>query len=82
MYKIEFSQNAERQFFKLDKTAQEQISSGLERIKIRPEHFLEKLVGESGYKLRIGNYRLMLDLYHDKLVVLILSVKHRKNAYK
>ncbi|MBS3073945.1 type II toxin-antitoxin system RelE/ParE family toxin [Candidatus Pacearchaeota archaeon] len=82
MYEIIFTDKAKREFLKLGRNVQEQIGAGLERIKIRPEHFVEKLVGEPGFKLRIGNYRLFLDIYNDKLVILILRVRHRKNAYK
>ncbi len=82
MYEIEFTSASKRQFLKLDKSVQERIGSVLERIKIRPEHFLEKLVGEPGYKLRVGDYRLILEVIHDKLMVLVLEVGHRRNIYK
>jgi mRNA interferase RelE/StbE len=82
MYEIEFTDIAKKQFLKLEKTIQERIGAVLERIKIRPESFVEKLVGEPGYKLRIGDYRVMLDVDHNKLIILILKVGYRKNIYK
>ncbi len=82
MYELQFSDKARRDFYKLDKNIQERIGSVLERVKIRPEHFVDKLVGEQGYKLRVGDYRLIIDINNDKFIILIIEVRHRKNIYK
>ncbi len=82
MYDIIFSEQALKQLEKLEKTLQERIIKVLERIRIRPEHFVTKLVGDYGYKLRIGDYRVILDLDRDKLLILVIKVGHRKNIYK
>ena len=82
MYSIEFTELAEKQFGKLDKEIQERIVKALERIRIRPEAYLEKLVGESGYKFRVGDYRLFIDLDGEKFTVLVLKMGDRKNFYK
>ena len=82
MYEIIFSDKAKSQFNKLEKNVQERIGSVLERIKLRPEHFLEKLVGEPGFKLRVGDYRIFLEIYNDKLVIFVIELGHRKNIYK
>jgi len=82
MYEIEFSDVALKFFNKLDKSVQERIGSVFERIKIRPQDFVEKLVGYPGYKLRVGDYRLFLDIFQDKLSIYIIEIGHRKNVYK
>ena len=82
MYQIEFSDNALRFFNKLDRNIQERMGAVFERIKIRPQDFVEKLVGEPGYKLRIGDYRVFLDIFQDKLLIFVIEISHRKNAYK
>ena len=81
MYEIIFTDKSKKQFLKLDHNIQERIGSVLERIKIRPEHFVERLVGEPGYKLRVGDYRLILDIDKNQLIILILKIGHRKNIY-
>ena len=63
MYSIEYSKKAYNQLNKLPKDSQKRILTKLERIRIRPNHFVEKIIGDSGYKLRIGDYRLILDIY-------------------
>ena len=81
MYSVAFTEVAEKQFKKLPKQIQDRIVTSLERIRIRPEAFIEKLVGIPGYKLRVGDYRVILDLENDKLFILVIKVGHRRNVY-
>ncbi len=82
MYKVVIPQDVQRQLKKLDAPIQTRILSTLERIKIRPQDFVEKLVGEPGHKLRVGDYRVFLDIFQEDLVILLIEISHRKNAYK
>jgi mRNA interferase RelE/StbE len=81
-YEIIFTDNSLRQFKKLEKNVQERIIKALERIRIRPEAYVKKLVGDLGYRLRVGEYRVIMDIYKDKLIVLVIKIGHRKNIYK
>ncbi len=53
----------------------------LQECKIDPFRFLEPLVELRGYKLRIGNYRLIIDIEKDVKILYVLKVGHRKNVY-
>jgi mRNA interferase RelE/StbE len=76
-----FSLKAKKQLMKLERNIQEKIISSLERIRIRPETFITKLVGDPGYKLRIGDYRVIMDIDKNNLIILVIKVGHRKNIY-
>ena len=82
MYEIIFSQKAKKQLFKLEKNTQERIIAVLERIRIRPETYITKLIGDPGYKLRVGDYRLIMDIDNNNLLILVVKVGHRKDIYK
>ena len=82
MYEILFSDKAYKQLKKLEKGIQERIISVLERVRIKPERYLTKLIGDPGYKFRIGNYRVIVDIDKNKLTILILKIGHRRNIYK
>ncbi|MBS3126012.1 type II toxin-antitoxin system RelE/ParE family toxin [Candidatus Woesearchaeota archaeon] len=82
MYQIFFSDRAEKQLKKLEKTLQQRILAGLERIRVRPEIHVTRLVGEQGYKLRAGDYRIIMDIDRGKLIILVIKVGHRKDIYK
>ena len=81
MYTIILSAKAEKQLKKLDKENQERIIHALERIRIRPESYITKLVGDPGYKFRVGDYRLIIDIDRGKLLILVIKIGHRKNIY-
>jgi len=81
-YDIFFSDISLMQLKKLEKKDQERIIKALERIRIRPEAYITKLISDPGYRLRIGNYRIILDIDKEKLIILILKIGHRKKIYK
>lgn len=80
-YQILFSDLALRQLKKLEVEARQRIIATLERIRVRPEAHLKKLVGDEGFRLRVGDYRVILDLDNERLTVLVLGIGHRKNVY-
>ncbi|MDO9516641.1 MAG: type II toxin-antitoxin system RelE/ParE family toxin [Methanosarcinaceae archaeon] len=81
-YEIIFSGAALKQLKKLEKSIQERIISTLERIRIRPQSYVTKLVGDSVYRLRVGDYRVILDIDEGILVVLVIKVGHGMKIYK
>ena len=80
-YEIIFSDKALRQLKKLEKKVQERIIAVLERIRVRPETYVTKLVGDPGYKMRVGDHRIIMDIDNKILRILILKVGHRRNVY-
>jgi mRNA interferase RelE/StbE len=81
-YEIIFSDKASKQLKKLEKKDQQRIIKSLERIRIRPEAHVTKLIDDPAYRLRVGDYRIILDIEKEKLLILVLMVGHRKNIYK
>jgi mRNA interferase RelE/StbE len=76
-----FSDLALKQMKKLDEEIRRRIISTIERIRIRPDAYVRKLVGDEGYRLRVGDYRVVLDLDKEQLIILVLRIGHRKNVY-
>jgi|TARA_B100002003_G_C14150107_1_gene553100 mRNA interferase RelE/StbE len=82
MFNVELSKNAEKQLYKLQKETQIRIVNSLERIRIRPYHHIKKLVGDPYFRLRVGKYRIILDIKENKLIIYVIEIGHRKNIYK
>tara|TARA_Y100000310_G_C20699785_1_gene828620 strand:+ start:1398 stop:1646 length:249 start_codon:yes stop_codon:yes gene_type:complete len=82
MYSLEYSKDASKQIKKLNKQISERILKTLERIKIRPQSHVKRLVGVPYFSLRVGDYRVILDIKEGKLIILVLEVGHRRNIYK
>ena len=83
MYQVLISNRASKA---LEKIADDVYPRIVERIRNlasnpRPKG-CKKLKGRSGYRIRIGDYRIIYDIENDKLVVLIIEIGHRKDIYK
>lgn len=46
-------------------------------------HGVKKLVGsEYTYRIRIGDYRVVYEVFENKLIIEIVRVRHRKDVYR
>ena len=81
MYEIIYSKDAEKFLDKLPQEQRERIINTIERARVRPDHYFERLVGDKASKLRIGDYRIIADIDNGQLLILIIKIGHRKNIY-
>ena len=72
IYEIILSASAMDALSKLNQNTQKRIVSVLERIRFRLERYVSRLVGEPGYKLRVRDYRLILDINRNKIIILMI----------
>jgi len=82
MYELIYSKRFVKQVKKLELSSKERIIHVLERIRIRPQDYVRKLVGVPYFRLRVGDFRIILDIYHNELRILVLEIGHRRNIYK
>ncbi|MDR1981830.1 MAG: type II toxin-antitoxin system RelE/ParE family toxin [Tannerellaceae bacterium] len=47
----------------------------------RPQGY-KKLKGRDGYRIRIGDYRIIYDIFDDILSVHVINIGHRRNVYE
>lgn len=86
-WRIEFDPAAVKELEKLDKTVERRIVKFL-RDRVAnledPRQIGGSLQGtRSGlWKYRVGDYSVICSLEHDRLVVLVLQVGHRREVYK
>ncbi len=82
MYKLVFEKRALEDLNKLEPQIKERIWSKLQACKENPFRFLEPLVEIIGFKLRVGDYRVILDISSKEFTITVLKVGHRKNVYE
>jgi mRNA interferase RelE/StbE len=80
MYHVEFSRDAERFLDKLDTTQRERILKRLNNIRDNPIPHLKKLSGASFWRLRIDDYRAILDVIIVRRMLFVVRIGHRKNV--
>ena len=82
MYSIIYTKKVLNQLNKLDFETKRRIINSLEKIRVRPHHFVKKLIGTSYFRLRVQDYRVILDIKNKDLIIYVLEAGHRKNIYK
>jgi len=81
-FKIIWSEAAVRELKRLDRVVAKQIFEKVGQLREDPYRNVKKLVGLPYFRLRVGDYRVILDIQKDVLRVLVLKVGHRKRIYK
>jgi mRNA interferase RelE/StbE len=82
MFDIFFTAESKKFLKKLNKQDSKRIISTLERCRIRPYSHIKKLVSSPYFRLRVGDYRVILDIKAGKLLIIVIEIGHRKNIYK
>ncbi len=72
---IYFSRTAVSSLRNMEVSEARRIVCVLERIRIRPDRYLRKLVNDPAYRLRTGPGYVYIDLSEDDLIVLMISVQ-------
>lgn len=82
MYEIIFTDEAKKQLANLSSGIRQRIGFALERIKIRPHKFVKRLSNSKYYRLRVDDYRIILDVKDIQLIIYVIEVGHRSSIYK
>ena len=82
MYELKFDKKATDFLNSLEKDIKERIWKKLQKCKEDPFRFLEHLEEIEGFKLRVGDYRLIIDVDKVTQIIHILKAGHRKNIYE
>ncbi|MAD41600.1 MAG: type II toxin-antitoxin system mRNA interferase toxin, RelE/StbE family [Arcobacter sp.] len=84
LYKIKWKLSAKKEFKKIDKSEIKKIFTSIEKLSNDPfPSSYKKILGtESIYRIKIGNYRVIYSIEKDALIIEIIRVRHRKEAYR
>ena len=81
-FEIEWNKRAEKTLSKFPKKIASRIVKKIDNIKSNPFHFLEHYEGEDVYKLRIGEYRALIDVDSSRNILYVRVIGHRSKIYK
>lgn len=76
-FEIVWSDSASRQLKKLDRTVARRIFEKVGELREDPLRHVRKLVNSPYYRLRVGDFRVILDIQRNVLRILVLKVGHR-----
>jgi mRNA interferase RelE/StbE len=81
-YSIFLTDTAKKQLAKIDRQTAKRITKKLHDTSTNPFLYVSRLVGKDLYKLRVGDYRILLTIQQDKLIIIVVEIRHRRNVYK
>lgn len=81
-YEVKIKPKAIKQLKKLPKKIVDRILKKVVFVKDTPQSFMKKLESKDIWSLRVGDYRVLIDIYEDKKIVEIIKVGHRKEVYE
>ena len=82
MYSLIFEKKALHELNKLEKEIKERIWNKLQLCKENPFRFLKHLEQINGFKLRAGDYRLIVDVDNSSKTIRVLKAGHRSKIYE
>lgn len=87
MYSVETTTRFDREFKKLDKYTQRMMKAwivknlvGCENPRIHGKGLTANRSGQ--WRYRIGDYRLICQIQDDRLIILALTIGHRRDVYE
>ena len=83
-YKVEILKGALKQLKKLSPEVQERIQAKIDELATEPRpNGVKKLKSqENTYRIRVGDYRILYDIFDDVLLVTVVEIGHRSKVYK
>jgi mRNA interferase RelE/StbE len=85
MYAVTFTKQALRVLRRIPKTTANLIREKIDTIALdpyAPHNNVTKLVGRPGYRLRVGDWRVIYELQDEQLVMLVIKIGARGEIYE
>ena len=85
MYQLKYRRQARNYLARLPFKIKSKIVDKLHEIKENPDNpnlDIDKLKGELGYRLRVGQYRIIYTRHRDQLIIEVIKIRPRGDIYK
>lgn len=80
-FEVVWSPGALEKLVELDRTVARRIVEKVGNLRVNPERWLRRLVGSPYYRLRVGDYRLIIEMEGTEMRNLGLDFGHRRSVY-
>ena len=80
-WSVLWSSRSVRQLKKLDKKQTRRIRDAVLQITDNPFVAVRKLSDSAFFRMRVGDYRVIMDLQQGKMIIFVVEVDHRRRIY-
>lgn len=83
-YQIEIKPSASKELEKLPRQMVIRVVAAIRELADNPyPSGVKKLSGfDRTFRIRVGDYRVLYDIYENRLVIEIIRIRHRKDVYR
>ena len=81
-YKIIWSPKSKDNLKEVTPEVARRVIKKVIELELAPYHFIEKMTDVNCWRVRVGDYRVLLDIDEKKKEIQVLKIGHRKNIYK
>lgn len=82
-YEVKFVKSAQKELSKLPRQINLVIAKAIYKLSSDPRKGnVRPMVGIKSWRLRVGDYRVVYDIFENKVTILIIRVRHRKDIYR
>ncbi len=82
-YQVEFRPAALRELRRLDRSVQPRIQGAITLLAQDPRPPASRpLRGREGYRLRVGDYRIIYTINDGVLLIVVVTIGHRREVYR
>ena len=82
MFEIKWDKKAKEELEKLDNFLARRIVKKIREISEDPFPHIKRLKASPYFRLRIGDYRIILDIDNSIKILKVVKLGHRKNIYE
>ena len=82
MYSIAWAKKTKKQLEKLPLHIRENIINKVVSITEDPKRYLKRLKNYKAWRLRIGDYRAIIEISETDKIICVVEIGHRKNIYE
>jgi mRNA interferase RelE/StbE len=85
VYKITYTTQAAKTLLKMPRNIAQLIREKIEQVAVDPFASIsnsKKLQGRSGYRLRVGDWRMIYEINKDQVVIIVMKIALRGEVYK
>ena len=82
VWEVIWSEKSVKQLEKIDKKNAQRIYNSVLCCVQDPFRVVIRLTNSPFYRLRVGNYRVILDLQQSKMIIFVVETDHRGKIYK
>lgn len=82
-YSIQFTKSAQKELSRIPKKDQLRVITRIQELSKDPRPVKsKKLTNEEKYRVRQGNYRILYQIKDEELIIVLVKIRHRKEAYE